>query len=246
MKTKERINPFRGTARTVGIVWLAGFVLAVVGNRLIQSILGGPNRLSEVSANSMQVAVGGLLMLTCAAAEVALGALMFPVLKQHSERIALGYFGAKILDAVFFVVWVLLLLIQIPLATEYLKTAALDTSYLQGMSTVSIQVSQYAYQISQVAVVLAGFLLCIMFFRTKLVPRWITVWGLVGYAVLLGGSVLEILGFNLQLVQTIPGGLWELFICVWLIAKGFNSSAFVAKATTTGATSEPAVGVAAA
>ena len=50
------------------------------------------------------------------------------------------------------------------------------------------------------------------------------VWGLVGYAVILCGSVLEIMGFNLNLLHTLPGGLWELFVGVWLIVKGFNAS----------------------
>ena len=139
MTTKERMNTYRTTATVVGIVWLAGFVLAVVGNNLILSILGAPNHLSTVSANSMQVAIGGVLMLICAAAEVALGVLMFPVLKQHNERIALGYLGSKIIDAVFFTVWVIFLLIQIPLGSEYLKAGALDTSFLQALSSVSIQ-----------------------------------------------------------------------------------------------------------
>jgi hypothetical protein len=39
--------------------------------------------------------------------------------------------------------------------------------------------------------------------------------------------LLEILGFNLLSIHAIPGGLWELFIGVWLIARGFNPSAFV-------------------
>lgn len=233
------MNTFRTTARVVGVVWLVGFVLAVVGNGVIQSILGAPDYLSKVSANSMQVAIGGLVMLVCAAAEVALGVLMFPVFKRYSERIGLGYFSAKILDAVFFAIWVMFLLIQIPLGSEYLKAGAAGTSYLQALSTVSIQVSQYAYQISQIAVVLAGFLLCYMFYRTKLVPRWMAVWGLVGYAILLGGSVLEVLGFNLQLIQTIPGGLFELFICVWLIAKGFDFSALDSPPTRTSNRAEP-------
>ena len=241
MTTKDKINTYRTTAVVVGVVWLAGFVLAVVGNNLILSILGVPNHLATVSANSMQVAIGGMLMLICSAAEVALGVLMFPVLKQHDERIALGYLGSKIVDAVFFVVWVIFLLIQIPLGSEYLKAAALDTSYLQALSTVSIQASQYAYQISQIAVVLAGFLLCYMFYRTKLVPRWVAVWGLAGYAVLLFGSVLEVLGFDLHLIQTIPGGLWELFICVWLIAKGFSYSESAPQATKTSILAEPLV-----
>lgn len=235
------MNSFRKTARVVGAVWLVGFILAVVGNGMIQSILGAPDYLSKVSANSMQVAIGGLVMLVCAAAEVALGVLMFPVFKRFSERMAFGYFGAKILDAVFFVVWVMFLLIQIPLGSEFLKAGVTGTSYLQVLSTVSIQVSQYAYQISQIAVVLAGFLLCYMFYRTKLVPRWMAVWGLVGYAILLGGSVLEVLGFNLQLIQTIPGGLFELFICVWLIAKGFNFSALDSRAARTGDRADPLV-----
>ncbi len=241
MTTKDKINTYRTTAIVVGVVWLAGFVLAVVGNNLILSILGVPNHLATVSANSMQVAIGGILMLICSAAEVALGVLMFPVLKQHDERIALGYLGSKIVDAVFFVVWVIFLLIQIPLGSEYLKAVALDTSYLQALSTVSIQASQYAYQISQIAVVLAGFLLCYMFYRTKLVPRWVAVWGLAGYAVLLFGSVLEVLGFDLHLIQTIPGGLWELFICVWLIVKGFSYSPSAPQATKTSSLAEPLI-----
>jgi hypothetical protein len=49
-------------------------------------------------------------------------------------------------------------------------------------------------------------------------------WGLVGYAVILCGSVLEIMGFNLNLLHTLPAGLWEIFVGVWLIVKGFNAS----------------------
>jgi len=63
-----------------------------------------------------------------------------------------------------------------------------------------------------------------VFYRARLLPRILGLWGLVGYAVILCGSVLEVLGFNLGLIHTIPGGLWELFVGVWLITKGFNKS----------------------
>jgi hypothetical protein len=166
---------------------------------------------------------------------------MFPILQGHDERIALGYLGSKIVDAIFFAVWVIVLLIQIPLGSEYLKATAPDTSYLLALSSVSLQASQYAYQISQIAVVLAGFLLCYTFFRTKLVPRWLAVWGLAGYAVLLCGSMLEILGFNLHLIQTIPGGLFELFICIWLIAKGFSYPESARRTTRSVGLAEPLI-----
>ena len=56
-------------------------------------------------------------------------------------------------------------------------------------------------------------------------PRPLAVWGLIGYAVILVGSVMQILGFHLNSVQAVPGGLWEVFIGVWLLVKGFNPSA---------------------
>jgi hypothetical protein len=76
---------------------------------------------------------------------------------------------------------------------------------------------------------IAGMMLCYAFYRTKLIPRWIAVWGLVGYAIIFCGMVSEILGSGLGLVSSIPGGLWEVFVGVWLIVKGFNSSAIVSE-----------------
>ena len=161
---------------------------------------------------------------------------MLPVLKQHNERIAFGYFGFRIVDSVLLAVGVVFLLLQIPLGREYLKAGASDASYLQALSTVSEQAHLYAYEIAMIAVGLAGLMLCYGFYRAKLVPRLVAVWGLVGYSILLCGSVLQILGFDLLLIHTMPGGLWELFIGVWLIVKGFSSSPVPSERTTSSTT----------
>ena len=207
------------------MVYLAGFVVGIVGNGLIQSILGAPNHLSMVSANSMTLTIGAILWLMAVAGDAAHGVLMFPVLKQHSERMAFGYLAARIVDAVFIAVMVLFILLQIPLGSEYLKAAASEAFYLQTLSTVSVQASQYAYQIGMSALGLAGLILCYTLYRAKLVPRFAAVWGLIGYAIIFCGMVSEVMGSGLGLVSSIPGGLWEVFIGVWLIVKGFNSSA---------------------
>ena len=241
MTTKERMNTYRTTAIVVGVVYLAGFVVGLVGNGLIQSILGAPDHLSTVSANSMMLAIGAILWLMAVAGDAAHGVLMFPVLKQHSERIAFGYLASRIVDAVFIAVSVLFILLQIPLGSEYLKAVVPNTFYLQALSTLSIQANLYAYEIGMIALGLAGLMLNYLFYRAKLVPRWIAVWGLVGYAIIFCGMVSEVMGSGLGLVSSIPGGLWEVFIGVWLIAKGFNSSAFVSQATRTSNPAEPLV-----
>jgi hypothetical protein len=233
LTTKEGINTYRTTARVVGLLFIAGMVIGIGGNILVQSILGAPDHLSIVPSNSMLLAIGAIAMLMTVAGDAAHGILMFPILKQHNERIAFGYFGFRIVDAVFIAVGAVFLLLQIPLGREYLIAGASDASFLQALSNVSEQAHLYAYNIAMTFLGVAGLMLCYMFYKANLVPRLIAVWGLVGYAVILGGSVLEVMGFNLSSIQTIPGGLWELFIGVWLLAKGFNSSAFVSKSAKT-------------
>jgi hypothetical protein len=233
---RYRSGLYRTTARVVGAVYLAGFVVGIVGNGLIQSILGAPNHLSTVSANSIMLAIGAIFWLMAVAGDVAHGVLMFPVLKPHGERLAIGYFGARIVDAVFIAVMVLFILLQISLGSEYLKAAASDAFYLQALSTVSVQASQYAYAIGMSTLGLAGLMLCSTLYRAKLVPRLLAVWGLVGYAIIFCGMVSEVMGSGLGLASSIPGGLWEAFMGVWLITKGFSSPPMPSERTTSSTT----------
>src|SRR5215207_10673312 len=169
MMIKEEMNKYRTTARIVGMVYLAGFVVGIVGNVMIKSILDAPNHLSIISASSMTVATGAILWLLAVIGDAGHGVLMFPVLKQHSERMAIGYLAARIVDAIFIAVMVLFILIQIPLGSEYLKAALPDASYLQALSTVVVQANQYAYQIGMSTLGISGLILCSTLYRAKLV-----------------------------------------------------------------------------
>jgi hypothetical protein len=233
------MNTYRKTATVVGVIYLAGFVVGLVGTGLTQSVLGTPDHLSTVTTNSMILALGAILWMIAVAGDAAHGVFMFPILKQHSERLALGYLVSRILDAVFVAVSAIFIVIQIPLGSEFLKAAGTDTGYLQALSTVSAQVNLYAYDFGMITLGLAGLMLNYIFYKAKLVPRWIAVWGLAGYAVIFMGMISEVMGSGLGLVSSIPGGLWEVFIGVWLIVKGFNSSAFVSQAVGTARTSSP-------
>ena len=224
-------NSYRTTAKVVGVVYLLGFVVGLVGEGLIQSSLGGPDRLAGVAANSTLLAIGALLWLMAVAGDAAHGVLMFPILKQHHERIAFGYLGARIIDAVFTAVMVLFVLLQIPLGSEYLKAGAADASYLRALSSVVHQGQLYAYAIGMTTLGVAGLMLNYTLYRARLVPRPLAIWGLVGYAIIFFGMVSEVMGSGLGLASSSPGGLWEVFIGVWLIVKGFSPSPVPAERT---------------
>lgn len=233
MTTKEQRHTYRTTARVVGGLYLAGFVVGIAGNGLIQSILNAPDHLSTVSAKSLWLSIGAILWLLPAIGDAAHGVLMLPILMSRSERLAFGYLAARIVDATFLALSALFTLLQLPLGSAYLKAVAPTTFSLQALGNVSIQASLDANDIAFIFVGLAGVLLNALFHRAQLVPRWIAVWGLVGYAIICCGMVSDLMGSGLGLVSELPGGLWEVFIGGWLLAKGFNASAFVSQTTST-------------
>ena len=108
-----------------------------------------------------------------------------------------------------------------------MKAAALDASYLQALSTVFAQAQLYAYELGMITLGISGVLLCYTLYRAKLVPRWLAIWGLVGYAIILCGMVSAIMGSGLGDLSSYAGGLWEVFVGLWLIVKGFNAPASV-------------------
>ena len=205
-------NNFRTTARAVGVVFLAGMAVYIVGNAVIvEPLLAAPDRLSVVAASSLPLAIGAMLMLMAAVGDALHGILMLPVLRRHNERIAFGYFAARIIDAVLIALGILFLLLQIPLSRAYLAAGADAVSSLAALSGLAIDARLIAYELAMTTVGFAGLMLCSVFYRARLVPRLLAIWGLIGYATLLAGSVLTLLGFELHLIHTIPGGLWELF-----------------------------------
>ena len=218
---------YRTTAKIVGAVYLAGFVVGLVGSGIFQSILGATGasaNLPAVAASSVLLAFGAILWLMAVAGDAAHGVLMFPILRRYHERIAFGYLASRIVDAVFIAVMVLFVLLQIPLASAFVKATVADASFLQAVSGLFAQGQVYAYDIGMITLGVSGLMLCYTLYSAKLLPRVVAGWGLIGYAILFVGMLSDVMGSGLGLASSIPGGLWEVFVGVWLIANGFSSS----------------------
>src|SRR5437870_7082497 len=247
--TTSFTKTYRTTAKVVGAVYLGGFVVGLVGSGIFQSILGATGasaNLPAVAASSLLLAFGAILWLMAVAGDAGHGVLMFPILRRYQERIALGYLASRIVDAVFVAVMVLFVLLQIPLAGAFVKAAVTDASFLQTVSGLFAQGQVYAYDIGLITLGVSGLLLCYTLYRATLLPPLVAGWGLIGYAILFVGMLSEVMGsgLGLGLASSIPGGLWEAFVGVWLIAKGFSSSGLAQLAKRRASQDESLTGVA--
>jgi hypothetical protein len=103
-------------------------------------------------------------------------------------------------------------------------------SYFSTVAVLSIKIKYYAYQLAMIILGLGSLFLCYSLYESKLIPRFLSIWGFVGYALLLLSAVLDICGLinttnGLGAILYIPGGLWEFIVLpVWLFIKGFNFS----------------------
>ena len=80
----------------------------------------------------------------------------------------------------------------------------------------------YAYQIGMAIWGIGGLMFCYLLLVSKLVPQWITIWGFVGYLVFIAGTILELFGISIGVQLSLPGGLFEILLSIWLIVKGFR------------------------
>lgn len=200
-------NPIsrRATATAVGVLFAVQMVLAMFGTSFMQAFVDG-------HADRTRLTVGVLLMTGSGLAVVAIGLLMYPVLKHVNPRLAGWYPTLRI--------------------TEFLISTACGV-YLLAQSQAVPNHLLWVY----VPTGVGGILLTHLLLVSRLVPRAIALLGLAGYISLTIGVPLDLLGVldmssGAGLLLLVPGGLFELvFLPIWLIAKGFTTpglSAFAA------------------
>jgi hypothetical protein len=212
----------RKTALLAGVLYLLTFVsiptLALYGpiHDLNYIINPGPDT---------AVIFGGILEIIVALAGIGTAVVLFPVLKRQNEGLALGLVASRVLEASTMFVGVAFLLSVVTLrragagadATVISQTlvALYDRVFLLGQSF-----------LPAINDLLLGFLL----YRSRLVPRGLSVIGIAGAFPLVTSYIAVLFGFigqrsPLAGLAAFPVALFEFSLGVWLVVKGFNSSA---------------------
>jgi hypothetical protein len=163
---------------------------------------------------------------------------MFPILKKHNEPIALGYVGTRIAELVIILAYLIPPLLLITLSQEYVKAGAPDASNFETLGAVLQAERYWVFRLIYILNGVASLLFCYLLYKSKLVPRFLSVLGFIGGAVLLIGTILDMLvlidvnqGAGLLVVLLL--GLFELILPIWLFVKGFNPSAIASGAAKT-------------
>jgi len=231
------MNTSRKIAIIVGALFLfSNFTFLLGAFVFVEPILGAPDYLTLASANRTRVVLGALLELVNGIAYVGIAVLVFPILRQRFESMALWYVGFRIIEFVMQTLSDISPLALLRLSEEFVKAGAPASSSFQALGTLLLAERYWAFQMVTFALVLGALVFYYMLYQSRLIPRFISVWGLIGALAVLATAMLDTFGIS-------PGSLEflgvlmllnELFLGVWLIVKGFNPSAIASEPAKTG------------
>jgi len=220
------------TAILAGVLFITATVAYSLAVVLLDPILGDSDYLTNISANENTLIIGTFLVLIDAVAVAGIAIVIFPVLKKHNETLALGYVGARIGESLLFSVNVLTTLTLLTLSQEFVKAGSLDTFYYQTLGTVLLAAGNWAYLLGLgLAFAISAMILNFVLYQSKLIPRWLSVWGFIGAALVFANYLLESFGINPVEILFLPIAVQEMVFAIWLIVKGFNLSTISSEST---------------
>lgn len=226
---RRAVSTTQPRPRTIGVLFIAATLASVLGLVLLGSTLDDPGYLTSAAAHETRVTIVALLDLTAAALIVAIAVMMFPVLNQHSARIALGYVVTRLVEATITVVGTIGLLSILTLSQEYEQTGGSNPSGFEPLGPVLLAVRDWTDAIgAQTAFALSALILNASLYQTRLVPRFISVWGLLGGALAAAAGLVGLFSGDpfstISIVLILPIAVNEMALALWLIVRGFTTS----------------------
>ena len=238
-RTQEetKFNTYRKTAIIVGVLFIIGTVAGVLSGVFTTPILDTPDYLSEVAVNESQIILGSLLVLVMGFPLAMIPVMMFPIFRKYNEPLALGAVVFRgVLEAVTYIFMVICWLALIPLSQEFVKAGSPDASYFQALGALLTDGVYWTNHILALVFTIGAAMLYWLFYKTKLIPGWLALWGFIGAVLYFAAPIANMFDpQNLPLslgvkwgYLMIPLAIQEMVFALWLIVKGFNPTAATA------------------
>ena len=229
------MKTYRKNAVIVGILFIIGTISGVLSGLVLAPITAGSTYPLNIASSETRWIFGSLLILLMGFPLAMIPVFLYPIFKKHNEVLAIGAIVFRgVLEAICYMGMVISNFLLLSLSQVYGKATTPDISF-QTLSAYLNSAGIWTSLLLGLVFSIGGMMICILFFQTRLVPRWLSGWGFVGailyFVAHIDGifSLQQIPSFELGLgFLMIPLAIQELVFAVWMIVKGFNPSAIAA------------------
>ena len=219
----------RRTATISGWLWIATFVTSIPAYFTFYAPMrNNPGLVTGSGPDpTFSIGVGAILELLLIIANVGTAVVFYPILKRQNHASALGYVGARLMECTFIAIGIIA-----ALTFTFMRQSGMGTKEL-GNLLMAIYDRSFLVGPGFCTGFGSGLLLGVLLWRSRLVPRSITILGLVGGPLLMASGMAIMLGFiprggTIQGLSTIPEFIYELSLGIYLVVKGFRPSPITA------------------
>ncbi|MHB1415962.1 MAG: DUF4386 domain-containing protein [Chloroflexota bacterium] len=221
----------RKTAVVAGVVFIIATVAGLLASTLVP-VPAGADYLTQFSAHTNQVAAGALLYLIGYLASGGIAVVMYPVLKKWNAGLALGSVVFRTIEAAFYMVGLVCLLSLLTLGQQFTSALAADRPSLQAIGDSLVSLRDHAGLLAVFAFCLGASMYYYLFYQSRLIPRWLSGFGIAAIILMMAACVLSLFSGN-RITSYVPLAfpvfLQEMVLAVWLIVRGFNPSVIAAE-----------------
>lgn len=227
------MKTYRKTAVIVGIFFIIGTVSGILSGVVTASVTAESTFPLNISASEPQWLIGTLLILLMGFPLSMIPVLLYPLFKKHNEVLVLG--AVLFRSVLEMVCYLFMALGQFLLLSVSQVHAATGAGVAQALGSLLISANNWSSLLLGLVFSIGGAMIYVLFYQTRLVPRWLSGWGIIGavlyFVAHLDGifGAQQVLSFNSGPgILMAPLALQEMVFAVWMIVKGFNSSALAA------------------
>jgi Ca2+/Na+ antiporter len=231
------MRTYRGNAIAVGVLFIACSAAAILSIVPLGGTVGAPVDFAKLAGSENAVVTTALIEFVWAATGMGIAIALYPVLRLFNPALALGSVAGRVVENVFILIGTLSLLALLTVSQQAAGSTAPSSFQATGDALVAVREWTSADFVAGLAFVVGTFMYNYVMYRSRLVPRWLSGWGLVGAVSILAAHLY--VGFTQDFGATTvsnllsaPIGLQEMVLAVWLIAKGFSAPALASVAAT--------------
>jgi hypothetical protein len=218
------VNPTRRISIATGALFIVATVAAVAAAALLPT-LTGPDYLTGVADHAHRMAASALVYLVAAGTSVGIAIALYPLLKKTHATLALGAVVFRTIEAAFYIAAVVSLLSITTLGGQLATAPAAHRPSIQVLADYALGVRDHSTLAGVFAFSVGSFMYSVVFYRSRLVPRWLSAWGMAGALLMATACLLSL--FSDDPVTGyyplfLPVAVWEMVIAVWLLVKGFS------------------------
>jgi len=221
----------RSAATTAGILYIIGTVAGILSQAITYfPVHDADDPLAYAAEHSDAVATGALLVLVMGLSLAFVPVVLFPILRQVDEALAVGYLIIRgAVETAIYIILAIALLLLAPLGETLSAGSGTDSPAGVRLGTLVID-SEGASAMLTLVFCFGAVLFYILLYRSRIVPRWITVWGFVGIPLYTAAYVLSMYGVidsnsSGQNLLQLPLGVQEMVLAIWMITRGFRPAA---------------------